>query len=101
MYEFHNFLHPILIVMYSFWIPQIVSNVMNDTRKPLHPYYVVGMTVTRLAIPLYMFGCPSNFMRIEVDYSFSKLLGAYLGLQAIILILQHYLGSRWFIPQQV
>ncbi|XP_073115609.1 transmembrane E3 ubiquitin-protein ligase FLY1 isoform X4 [Elaeis guineensis] len=101
MYELHNFLHPILFIMYSFWIPQIITNVIRDTRKPLHPYYILGMTLTRMAIPLYIFGCPSNFMRIEVDTNWCISLGVFLGLQASILLLQHYLGSRWFIPRQI
>jgi len=101
MYEMHNFLRPILFIMYSFWIPQIVSNVFRDTRKPLHPHYILGMTLTRLAIPLYIFGCPSNFMRIELDWNWCISLVLFMGLQALVLLLQHYLGSRWFIPHQV
>lgn len=101
MYEMHNYLRPILFIMYSFWIPQIITNVIRDTRKPLHPYYILGMTFTRLAIPLYIFGCPSNFMRIEVDKNWCIALVVFIGLQASVLLLQHYLGSRWFIPHQI
>ncbi|KAM1114248.1 transmembrane E3 ubiquitin-protein ligase FLY2-like isoform X1 [Malus sylvestris] len=101
MYEFHNFLRPILLLMYSFWIPQIITNVIRDSRKPLHPHYILGMTVMRLAVPLYIFGCPNNFMRIEPDKSWCICLGVFIGLQASILLLQHYLGSRWFIPRQI
>ncbi|KAK3184103.1 hypothetical protein Dsin_031389 [Dipteronia sinensis] len=101
MYEFHNFLRPILLLMYSFWIPQIITNVVRDSRKFLHPYYILGISVTRLAIPLYIFGCPHNFMRIEPDKNWCICLCVFIGLQASILLLQHYLGSRWFIPRQV
>jgi len=101
MYEFHNYLRPLLLLMYSFWIPQIITNVIRDSRKPLHPHYILGITVTRLAIPLYIFGCPNNFMRIEPDKTWCVCLAVFIGLQAAILLLQHYLGSRWFIPRQV
>lgn len=101
MYEFHNFLRPILLLMYSFWIPQIITNVVRDSRKFLHPHYILGISVTRLAIPLYIFGCPHNFMRIEPDKNWCICLCVFIGLQASILLLQHYLGSRWFIPRQV
>ncbi|GMP67317.1 hypothetical protein CsSME_00027351 [Camellia sinensis var. sinensis] len=101
MYEFHRFLRPILLLIHSFWIPQIVTNVVRDSRKPLHPHYILGMTITRLAIPLYVFGCPHNFMRIEPDKSWCICLCAFMGFQASILLLQHYLGSRWFIPRQI
>ncbi|KAK8655282.1 hypothetical protein V6N13_107869 [Hibiscus sabdariffa] len=101
MYEFHNFLRPILLLLYSFWIPQIITNVIRDSRKPLHPQYILGMSITRLAIPLYIFGCPHNFMRIETDKSWCICLGVFVGFQASILLLQHYLGSRCFIPRQI
>lgn len=101
MYEFHRFLRPILLLIHSFWIPQVVTNVVRDSRKPLHPHYILGMTITRLAIPLYVFGCPHNFMRIEPDKSWCICLCAFMGFQASILLLQHYLGSRWFIPRQI
>ncbi|KAH9792379.1 transmembrane E3 ubiquitin-protein ligase FLY2 [Citrus sinensis] len=59
------------------------------------------ISVTRLAIPLYIFGCPHNFMRIEPDKNWCICLCVFIGLQASILLLQHYLGSRWFIPRQI
>ncbi|KAI3904014.1 hypothetical protein MKW92_018252 [Papaver armeniacum] len=101
MYEFHSYLRPILFIMYSFWIPQIVTNVIRDSRKPLHPHYILGMTATRLAIPLYVFGCPNNFMRIDHDQTWCICVTIFMGLQATMLLLQHYLGSRWFIPRQI
>lgn len=101
MYEFHKFLRFILLLVHSFWIPQIVINVVRDSRKPLHPHYILGMTITRLAIPLYIFGCPHNFMRTKPDKNWCICLGVFMGLQATILLLQHYLGSRCFIPHQV
>ncbi|GMG98576.1 hypothetical protein Nepgr_000416 [Nepenthes gracilis] len=101
VYEFHNFLRPILLLMYSFWIPQITTNIIRDSRKPLHPHYILGMTITRLAIPLYVFGCPHNFMRIQPDRRWCICLGVFMGCQSLILLLQHYLGSRCFIPRQI
>nr|XP_043625215.1 transmembrane E3 ubiquitin-protein ligase FLY1-like [Erigeron canadensis] len=101
MYEFHKYLHPILLILHSFWIPQIITNIVRDSRKPLHPHYIVGMSLTRLAIPVYVFGCPHNFMRIEPDERWCISLGVLVGFQAAVLLLQHYLGSRCFIPRQI
>ncbi|CAJ1978911.1 unnamed protein product [Sphenostylis stenocarpa] len=100
MYEFHNHLRLILLLVYSFWIPQIITNVVRDSRKPLHPHYILGITATRLTIPLYIFGCPYNFLRIEPDQSWCVCLAIFVGFQAAILLLQHYFGSLWFIPRQ-
>ncbi|XP_047334596.1 transmembrane E3 ubiquitin-protein ligase FLY2-like [Impatiens glandulifera] len=101
MYEFHSFLWPILLLVHSFWIPQIVTNIIRDSRKPLHPYYILGMTITRMAVPLYIFGCPHNFMRIKPDKTWCICLAVFMGFQACVLLLQHFLGSRWFIPRQI
>ncbi|KAK9689864.1 hypothetical protein RND81_09G087000 [Saponaria officinalis] len=101
MYEFHNYLRPILLLMYSFWIPQIVTNVIRDSRKPLHPHYILGMSSTRLAIPLYVFGCPNNFMRIQPDKMWCVCLCTFMGFQSLVLLVQHYFGSRCFIPRQI
>ncbi|GBG63151.1 hypothetical protein CBR_g36920 [Chara braunii] len=76
MYQFSWLLWYILLLFYSFWIPQIVSNAVRDSRKPLHPHYILGISITRLAIPLFML------------------------IQAALLLLQHYFGSRCFIPRQ-
>ncbi|CAH2077692.1 unnamed protein product, partial [Thlaspi arvense] len=101
MYEFHNYMRPILLLMYSFWIPQIVTNVVRDSRKPLHPYYILGMTASRLAIPLYVFGCPHNFMHVQPSKVWCACFCTFMGLQAVILLLQHYFGSRCFVPRQM
>lgn len=100
-YELRVFLHALIFLVYSFWVPQIVTNIIKDTRKPLHPQYILGMSATRLAIPLYVFGCPSNFLRIETDKWWCICLTIFVAVQASILLLQHYLGSRCFIPRQV
>ncbi|KAL6529611.1 Transmembrane E3 ubiquitin-protein ligase fly2 [Orobanche gracilis] len=101
MYEFHKLLRFILLLLHSFWIPQICINIARDSRKPLHPHYILGMTITRIAIPLYVFGCPHNFMRIEPDWNWCICLALFMGLQVCILLLQHYFGARCFIPHKI
>jgi hypothetical protein len=100
MYRLHSLLKYILLLFYSFWIPQIVSNVMQDARRPLHPHYILGITATRLAIPLYTFGCPKNFMRVEPNPTWCIGLACYMCAQAGVLLLQHYYGAWCFIPRR-
>ncbi|KAI3891772.1 hypothetical protein MKX03_020910 [Papaver bracteatum] len=101
IYQFHGYLRPILLLTYAFWIPQIVTNVIRNSRKPLHPLYILGITATRLVVPLYVFGCPNNIMRIYHDQTWCIFVVLFMGLQATMLLLQHYLGSRWCIPHQM
>ncbi|RHN69792.1 hypothetical protein MtrunA17_Chr3g0128611 [Medicago truncatula] len=56
---------------------------------------------TRLAIPLYIFGCHNNFIHIKPDKSWCVCLAVFIGIQAVFVLLQHYLGSCWFIHRQV
>lgn len=55
---------PVLLIflLYSCWVPQIVHNSINGTRRALHPAYLCGMALSRLFIPLYLLGCPQNFV---------------------------------------
>ena len=58
--------HPqvIIFLLYSFWVPQIVLNATKGIRHPLNRTYVVGMSAARLVIPLYLYGCPENFIHL-------------------------------------
>ena len=42
----------LILSMFSFWVPQILRNVIHNTRRGLDLYYVVGTSFTRLVIPL-------------------------------------------------
>ncbi|KAI9310998.1 hypothetical protein BX666DRAFT_1128141 [Dichotomocladium elegans] len=84
---------------YSFWVPQIIRNVLRGCRKPLRRRYILTMSVTRLAVPLYFFGCPYNLIDREPT-RWVWALAAYVGLQVVILLLQDILGPRFFISER-
>lgn len=88
-----------LFPVFSFWLPQILLSARLDQQQPLRPEYVVGMTVTRLALPLYLFGCPHNLLRIEPCPRLCVALAAYVALQAAVLIVQYRRGPRAFLPR--
>jgi hypothetical protein len=54
----------VLFGLYTWWIPQIVLSAVLDGRQPLKPMYIVGTSAARLALPLYLYGCPANLLRI-------------------------------------
>ncbi|KAK4766504.1 hypothetical protein SAY87_008146 [Trapa incisa] len=73
IYEFHNYIRPILLLLYSFWILQIITNIVRDSRKPLHPYYILGITVTRLAVPFCVWILPEKYGYYRrLDHSSSR-----------------------------
>ena len=57
MYHLQSYMHILLFVFYSFWIPQIIQNAIHNQRMALHSHYIIGITASRLAIPLYLYGC--------------------------------------------
>jgi len=98
IYQMQSLVRYVLFFFHSFWWPQIVRNVTHDVSRPLHPHYILGMSSARLLIPLYIYGCPHNFMRQAPDFQFCVHLVAYVAVQVAVLLSQHYLGPRWFIP---
>lgn len=83
----------IIFALYSFWIPQIIYSAYSGGRKPLEPLYVIGMSLSRLIFPLYVFACPNNVYHVLTDKptlsstaTFSLLF--WTALQVAILLLQ-------------
>ena len=72
----------LVFALYSFWIPQIVLCVVADARQGLKPAYVTGMSVLRLALPLYVWACPRNLLKVPPSYGAAAGLIAFVGLQA-------------------
>jgi len=99
-YQLQAYLRGVVFILYSFWIPQIVHCVRADVRQPLRPLYVLGISATRLALPLYLFGCPKNMLRIEESPYLCAALVAWVMLQAGVLMLQAHFGPRCFIPKR-
>lgn len=87
----------LLPFLYSFWIPQIFRNVQRGTRKAILTRTVIGTTLTRLFLPLYIFACPDNVFFTEPS-GWAWVLAAYVGGQMVLLLGQDLLGPHWFLP---
>ncbi|KAG1174625.1 hypothetical protein G6F70_004731 [Rhizopus microsporus] len=87
------------IFLYSFWVPQIVRNIWRGCRRPLSHTYILVMSITRLSIPLYFYGCPTNLIGHETS-SWIWVIVAYVGLQVVILFLQDAFGPRLVVPSR-
>lgn len=92
-----------MVVLYSFWVPQIVLNVITEAKAPMHKYYIYGMSITRLMVPLYFYGVKKNFLKEvypEAPYDpwLCQWLFLWVGFQTAILIGQNKYGARFWIP---
>ena len=65
----------------GFWVPQIVHCARHNARQPLRPPYVLGMSLTRLALPLYLFGCPRNVLHVGHAPALCVVLCVWMALQ--------------------
>lgn len=101
LYQLQNHLRFFIFALYLFWLPQIILNIVEDHRRPLLPSYIIGTTITRLAIPLYFWGCPHNFLHIQPQPRSAIALVIWLFTQALILLSQYKFGPRWFIPKEL
>jgi hypothetical protein len=94
---------PYALVLYSFWVPQIILNVITETKKPLHNQYIYGMSLSRLVAPLHIFCLPRNFLKevypdSPTDPLMCQLLIVWVGIQVAILLAQGKYGARFMIP---
>ena len=98
---FFNFLYKISICMlYLFFIPQIVLNAVEGYRDALPHVVILQISGARLALVLYLFGCPSNFLVREPDLWFCAIISAEILFQVAVLLAQRSrLGPRFFIPK--
>jgi Ring finger domain len=94
---------PYNLALYSFWVPQIVLNVITEAKRPMHHYYIYGMSITRLVAPLYIYAVPKNFLKevypeSPTDLYMCELLVLWMGIQTAVLIAQGKYGARFMIP---
>lgn len=93
----------VLMIMYSFWVPQIIYNIFTESKRPLHKHYIYGNSITRLNLPLILFGIPQNFMQeiepeFPLDFQLCVMLIVWVGIQTALLIGQGKYGARFMIP---
>jgi len=103
-YILRRYMDFLVVIAYSFWIPQIVNNMVKGHRKPLHFIYLYGMSISRLMIPIYIYGCPSNIaytitgIHMKPKYYMCVVLVLWVSFQCWILKLQQLYGPQFLIP---
>lgn len=104
VYVLQAYFNYIVLLAYSYWVPQIVTNAVREVRQPFHRLYLFGMSATRLVIPLYVYGFPSNLVHIiagekfKSNYGMCFALVLWTAVQIWILLLQQKLGPQFMVP---
>ncbi|KDN52815.1 hypothetical protein K437DRAFT_253748 [Tilletiaria anomala UBC 951] len=91
-----------LLLLYSFWVPQIWRNIKRGARKAVERRYIIGISLCRLFLPAYYLGCPANWLRYtDLNYPLLFVTTFWLCLQASILIGQSFFGTHFFVPRNL
>ncbi|KAM0786572.1 hypothetical protein ACM66B_002028 [Microbotryomycetes sp. NB124-2] len=92
----------LVVLIYSYWIPQIVLNVQRGAaRQTLRREYIIGTTLARLVLPVYFWAYKDNVLALEPS-PWVLALVLYSTTQAAILLAQDSrFGARFFLPRAV
>lgn len=102
MYVLDNALYYLIFIAYSFWIPQITRNIINNTVDTLSPVYVLGVSAAKLYTPLYLFTYKNNFLVVKTNKLFGIALTLNVAFQILVLFMQHVFGRpRLFLPKSL
>lgn len=83
-------------VLFSYWLPQIVHNARRQSTG-LRASTIVGMTLTRCYVPLYLFQYKYNLLLIPRSPYVWALIGLSV-VQMLVLLGQTRWGPRCFLP---
>ena len=84
-------------VLFSYWLPQIIYNTQRRSTG-LHPSTIIGMTLTRCYVPLYLFQYKYNLLLIPRSSYVWIPIGLSVA-QMLLLLGQTYLGPLFFLPR--
>ena len=102
---------PVLLtlLLYSYWVPQIVWNAMSGSRRCFTIKHIIGVTLCKLIPALYFLILPYNILYplhgnqyswhhfFDISSFAGKALIAWSAFQVTILLLQRKHGARFFL----
>ena len=95
---------PLVIAAQLYWVPQIVLDASKGHKTSVSTKFIVGVSLCRLALPLYVWGCPQSIFSLDVlpappgGAEVAVLSAVVQILQVGILLSQKRFGPRWFVP---
>lgn len=101
LYYVRNRMSHVVFLLFAFWVPQIIHNIKTGDKLAIQNWFLFGVTSIRLFYPLYVYGCPHNFLEIPTDTKVVFGLLALAGTQMFVLKAQDRWGSRFFIPKRL
>jgi len=95
----HFFPTPMLIYLFSFWVPQIYFSALKNT-KPIKTRFAIFITILRL-IPMWYLHCyPMSVLDMYNPTAFVVCV-IWCVIQLIIIFLQNQFGGAFFLPSSL
>ncbi|KAF4733317.1 hypothetical protein FOZ62_026636, partial [Perkinsus olseni] len=106
LYNFYQYLNVLIIIMQCYWVPQIIYDIVRGHKKPLSWRFIVGISVTRMIVPLYALACPYTIFNNEVypalpsapNSAEATLIVCLQVAQVAVMWAQAKFGPRSFVP---
>jgi hypothetical protein len=95
---------PLMLVSQLFWVPQIVQDAIKGHKSPLSNRFIIGVSVCRSLLPIYVWGCPRSIFGGELlprppgGAGVAVTVAILQIIQASLLLTQKKFGPRWFVP---
>jgi len=90
--------HILLIIVNSYWVPQVHRNIMRGCRKALQWEFVFGMSGLRLLPVFYLYLYPKNIFLLEPNPQAAVVIVGWVWIQCLALLSQDVFGPRFLIP---
>jgi len=87
-----------LFLVYSFWLPQILSNILRNSARPLQLQFIIVTTLSHAFPAAYFLGCPANVLQWRTHPALLHRWLAFHAALAGVLVVQYFLGPRVFVP---
>lgn len=92
------FLHALLLLTNSYWVPQLYRNSYRGCRKAFRWEFVFGTSVCRILGALYLYLYPHNLFRLEPNPTAAAVVAGWVWIQCAALLSQEMFGPRFLIP---
>lgn len=87
----------VLVLVHSFWVPQICRNVRRHQRGALERRFIILVSLARMALPTYFLACPDNYAGFSPQPWLAALVDGYVVVQALILLGQGVFGPTFLL----
>lgn len=95
----HAYEYTVLLVLYSYWVPQIYRNVRRGSRRAFLLSFVLTISGVRLVPVLYACLVPNNIANHRLDPTLAAVISGWQWVQVLVLVAQSILGPRFFLPR--